>query len=134
MTAELWLQLILVGGIAGAAGQTARAIVGLKKLIDDANATNTSPLQQFVPARLIVSLLIGFVAGVLAAVTMDTNQATNLQTASIVAFAAAGYMGTDFIEGIIGRFLPGSSVPTAAGGERNQSSASLPGKPGDYQG
>ncbi|HEY1612242.1 MAG TPA: hypothetical protein VGF97_00945 [Rhizomicrobium sp.] len=123
MSSEQWLLLVLLGGLLGGAGQSARVIVGLKKLNDEATAKNTSLTQLIDPSRLIVSLLIGFVAGVLAAVSMvgagsipvQSGQPT-LGAATLLAFAAAGYAGTDFIEGIMSRFLPsGSPRPASAG-------------------
>lgn len=109
MSPEQWLTLIILGGILGAAGQGARVIVGLKKVNDEAAAKNTTMSQLIEPSRLLVSLLIGFVAGVLAAVVMHDDKSPNPTASALLAFAAAGYAGTDFIEGIMSRFLPSGS-------------------------
>jgi uncharacterized membrane protein YeaQ/YmgE (transglycosylase-associated protein family) len=128
MSPEQWLQVIFLGGILGAAGQSARVIVGLKKVNDQADATNTDFSELIIPSRLLVSLLIGFVAGVLAAVAMqDDKPLANLSSAVLLGFAAAGYAGTDFIEGIMSRFLPsgGGDPAKNAGGSTAGNNATL---------
>ena len=118
MTPGVWLQIILLSGLAGAVGQSARVVVGLKKLNDEADAKNVKFSDMFDTARLLVSLLIGFVAGVLAALALhpDLKTLTTLDSGTVLSFAAAGYAGTDFIEGIMSRYLPssGGNAPAAA--------------------
>ncbi len=75
-----WRQFILLGGIMGAMGQGARVVIGLRKLNDEVSAkasaalaTGGTPPQigdSIDVSRLLVSLLIGFIAGELAALTL----------------------------------------------------------------
>jgi hypothetical protein len=108
MNAATWIQILILGGLAGALGQTARSIVGIKK-INDAPGPET----HFVASRLVVSLIIGFVAGALAAVIMEVP-ATDFDTAQILGLAATGYAGTDFVEGIIGKVTPTGTTDGAS--------------------
>src|SRR6202040_1671752 len=53
----------------------------------------------FVAGRLIVSLIIGFLAGVIAAISLGVeNIATAFAPDMLTKLAAAGYIGTDAIE------------------------------------
>jgi putative chitinase len=78
-----------------------RAVVGLKKLKDQAQATSQSMMDLFTASRFVVSLIIGFVAGMIAGISIGF---ANLQTINpdniqmLLGIAAAGYAGTDFIE------------------------------------
>jgi hypothetical protein len=105
LTAAQWIQLIVLGGIVGAAGQGTRVIVGLKKAGEEAAAAGKELHDEIVPSRLVVSLAIGFIAGALAAVlaSIDLDHITLQQ---ILALAAAGYAGADFIEGAMSKFVP----------------------------
>jgi hypothetical protein len=101
-----WLGVLTIGIILGALGQGARAIVGFKKLNDD---NDTQAL--FDGVRLLVSFGIGGVAGALAALTVlpTTGDITRDQ---LIGIAAAGYTGSDFIEGFISRFNGGDAQKT----------------------
>jgi hypothetical protein len=83
--------------------------VGMKKTWDEAEAKQTSFSQQFNWGQLIVSLLLGAVAGAIAMFTavkqLDPQAFTTLFT--------AGYAGADFIEGFIRK---GATVPPKASG------------------
>lgn len=104
-----WLGILVAGIILGALGQGARAIIELKKL----NDTQTQPPNCVCNGiNLLISFAIGGVAGAFAAMTIvpDTGQITQPQ---LLGIAAAGYAGTDFIEGFIGKISGGaSSTPT----------------------
>lgn len=94
MTPTDYLILILLGGILGTAGQGIRVIVGLKK----ANETKAKIEYSETVLSLFIGFAVGGVAGVLAAVgSVDTA----IDKSSIIAFLAAGYAGTDFIEGFM---------------------------------
>jgi hypothetical protein len=111
MTGEVILQLLL-GGLLGVAGQTLRIIVGLKKLNDDAKDQQKKFTDMIEPGRLLISLLIGFVAGLLAIVAVSTFDDSFLKGDAdgrkklILGIIAAGYSGTDFIEGFVAKYLP----------------------------
>ena len=110
MDASAWIQVLFLGGLAGALGQTARAIVGIKKVNDQAAADHVSTEHLIVASRLVISLIIGFVAGALAALIMGVKT-TGFDTAQILGLAATGYAGTDFIEGIISKVTPTGASP-----------------------
>ena len=55
---------ILLGGTLGLVGQGARVAVGLKKMNDTAQDQSLGWSDIFVASRLVVSLIIGFLAGV----------------------------------------------------------------------
>lgn len=103
--ASTWIQVLVLGGLAGAVGQVARTVVGLKKVNDIAVAEDVNPQHLIIASRLFISLTIGFVAGALVALAMGIDPA-NIATEEILGLAAAGYAGTDAIEGLIGRITP----------------------------
>jgi len=102
LNAVQWMQLLGLGGFAGALGQGARAIIGLKKANDAASSADVSTRDMIQASRLLLSIAIGFIAGALAAIAIidDLSQVTAEQ---IFALTAAGYAGADFIEGLISR-------------------------------
>jgi hypothetical protein len=100
-----WIQILLLGGLAGALGQAARTVVGIKKVHDLAAAESVEPENLIVASRLFISLTIGFVAGALAILFIDLD-ITKVSTSQILGLAATGYAGADFIEGIISKVAP----------------------------
>jgi hypothetical protein len=117
MTAEILLQLLL-GGLLGLAGQALRLVVGLKKMNDEAVRSGTSVKDLLVTSRMVTSLLIGFVAGLLCILSLSSFKPDFLTGADakqvILSIVAAGYAGTDFIEGFIQKFLGGPAQAPAA--------------------
>jgi hypothetical protein len=110
MTTDLLLQL-LTGGLLGIVGQILRVAVGYKKMNDQASLTGQKVKDIFAPDTLIISLLIGFGAGVLGMISIlsfkpdtDANILNNKQT--LVTLIAGGYAGTDFIEGLVKKYVP----------------------------
>jgi hypothetical protein len=118
-----WLGILAIGIILGAIGQGARTIVGFKKFNDD-----NDPAAVFDGVRLLISFGIGGVAGALAAITIlpETGQVTRDQLFGI---AAAGYAGTDFIEGFISRLSGGTSSSSANSSSSSANSAPLAAAP-----
>jgi uncharacterized membrane protein YeaQ/YmgE (transglycosylase-associated protein family) len=110
MSALQWIQLLLLGGIAGAIGQIVRVTVGMKKLGQEAAAINKAPSDLIEVSRLVMSIVIGLTAGALAAMMADVDQ-QNIDVKQLLAFAAAGYAGADFIEGAMAGLKP--AVPSA---------------------
>lgn len=107
MEPEKLLIHILLGGIFGVLGQGIRTITGLKKVYDEAASDNQTFAQQFVPSLFIMSLFIGFVAGALAMVaTSEENGNWTPSKQAMLGLIAAGYSGTDFIEGFMKKYLP----------------------------
>ena len=113
MDAVGWMQLIGLGGVMGAVGQVIRMIVGLKKLNDAASNSTTSMTAMVEPSRLFVSIVIGAVAGALAAIGL-AGDLSHVSTQQLLALAAAGYAGCDFIEGFMSRV---ASAPGAPAGQ-----------------
>ncbi|MGN7998677.1 hypothetical protein [Sphingomonas sp. 22176] len=107
--AVAWFQLLTLGGLAGAMGQAIRVIVGIKKLNDQASNANLSLAAMIVPSQLVVSLLIGFVAGALASSQLISDLA-HISSQQIFALSAAGYAGADFIEGFMTRVTPATAA------------------------
>ncbi|HMN44494.1 MAG TPA: hypothetical protein PKE27_07980 [Povalibacter sp.] len=117
-----WINIIALGAVLGAIGQAARGIVGWKKVFDEAQSLHTSAREIFSPSRLVVSLLVGAVAGVLATLTLVDDPAKLVDGQSSVQFkqfllalVATGYAGTDFIEGFVrNRYSPAATPVTSA--------------------
>lgn len=108
MTLEI-IQQLLLGGLLGLVGQGIRTIVGLKKINDEATSSERQFKDVFVPSTLLVSLLIGFCAGVAAMASISDFKTDFLATETkktILGLLAAGYTGTDFIEGFIKKNTP----------------------------
>ncbi|MEL6773637.1 MAG: hypothetical protein AAFS07_09280 [Pseudomonadota bacterium] len=99
---DAWLMLLGLGMLAGAVGQTIRVVVGLKKAIDvqPGGASDTIDTK-----RLVISLLIGAAAGAIAAVLTVTD-AMSITSQTVLGLVAAGYAGTDFIEGVMKKVVP----------------------------
>lgn len=114
MDAERWIVLLVLGGLAGALGQLGRVIIGLKKVADEAAAAGKTYSDLLDPARLLMSIAIGFTAGALAAVLAKNVTDPQISLEQILAFAGAGYAGADFIEGAMRSGVPGSTGMTGA--------------------
>src|SRR5260370_30660572 len=108
-----WISIIALGAALGFLGQSVRVVVGLKKARDEAAALGKTFTEAFEPSTMLVSLLIGGVAGALAAI-MALRPDTNIATETLLGLAAAGYSGADFIEGFIARYLPAGGCRRAA--------------------
>lgn len=108
-SAEILVNLLLYG-LLGLIGQGIRVIVGLKKLREESDVKATAPQnakalfdRQFDGKQLGLSLFIGFVAGCLVSLTRDDKA---MDSDVRLAIIAAGYAGTDFIEGVLKKILP----------------------------
>jgi hypothetical protein len=107
MAALDWIHLLMLGGVLGLLGQGLRVVAGLKKVHDDVASGRGSFAEQFEPSRLLVSLLIGFIAGALAIISLKSgDQSLKVSTDLVITLIAAGYAGTDFIEAFIKAHLP----------------------------
>lgn len=110
------LQLILLGGLLGLLGQGARAVVGLKGMVDNAKALDVSSADLFRAARLLTSLLIGFLVGMAAAFPyLSFGAQDHLTLQQLLTIVAAGYAGTDFLEAFISQYLsPSGNMVSSA--------------------
>jgi hypothetical protein len=101
MTAPEILTGLFLSGFMGMVGQTARMVVGLKKL-SDYSSVPPSESDLFQASRIFIGLAIGFVAGVAAGFGLKIfDTATVIDVSTLLGLAAAGYAGTDFIEGFV---------------------------------
>ncbi len=109
-----WINLLLLGGMLGALGQGVRAVMGLKKVNDQA-ALEGREMKDLVDAStLIISLVIGFIAGALAIVGIaDPAKPMTPDKELVITLLGAGYAGTDFIEGFIKKYLPAANQSAA---------------------
>jgi soluble lytic murein transglycosylase-like protein len=115
MAAADVLGALMIGGLMGLVGQGARAALGLKKMNDHAIDQNLGWNDVFAASRLIVSLIIGFLAGVIAAISLGVENIANTFTPDMLTrLAAAGYVGTDAIEAFTAS-LGSSSASTTTG-------------------
>jgi predicted chitinase len=107
------LVTLLLCGLLGLMGQGVRAAVGLKKSM---GLPQNAATQQatFSAAYFGLSLMIGFIAGVLAGLAVGVSNLLKIDTGNmktLLGIAAAGYAGADFIENTFSIFIPGSSPP-----------------------
>lgn len=104
------LLALLLCGLLGVLGQGIRAIVGLK----NAGAlASTTPSEQaeFSLAYLVLSLMIGFIAGVLAGIALNLQNIVAITPDNwklLLGIAASGYVGADFIENTMSVVIPGT--------------------------
>lgn len=135
MSATELLVTIFLSGMMGLVGQGARTVIGLKKL-NDANAgKDPGQADLFLASRLLISLMIGFIAGVLAAFALGLGKLIgtgNITPEILLGIAAAGYVGADFIEGFIaktpaitGGVGPGEAVSSSGGGGAGSATQSI---------
>jgi putative chitinase len=121
MSANLanYLGILLLGGLLGLMGQGVRTVIGLKKMFDQADSQGVGQYDLFLASRLMISLFIGFIAGAAAAFFsgIKSDGTVDLSTATLTTFAAAGYAGSDFIEGLASRFTgkTGTTPPVQGG-------------------
>jgi len=93
------LLALLISGLMGLVGQGARATVGLKNL-NRLSGTGVDEQTPFSAAYLLISLMIGFIAGILAAFVAGLHKVISVTEADysvLLAIAAAGYAGADFV-------------------------------------
>jgi len=105
-TREIGVAILYVvpGIILGAVGQGARAIIGVKKAADEAAAKCQTWIDEwFDTKRLLFSLIVGGIAGCLAAIVLTESPFNKEMMLGLV---AAGYAGTDFIEGLMSNYTP----------------------------
>jgi predicted chitinase len=120
------ISALLLGGLMGLIGQGARTAVGLHKRSVALASTQAGEQDLFDAARLLIGLMIGFIAGVIGAIALGIEKLTNFDTGSttlLIGLATAGYAGTDLIEGFIARFSV-DTPPPAGDGTRQSSDSS----------
>ncbi|WP_028526296.1 hypothetical protein [Runella limosa] len=120
LTAPQITNALLLGGLLGATGQGIRAVMGVRKYREEAAAGVA--VNEFSQGRLLSSIAIGFIAGVLATIPLldDFTKEPQWTEKMVLALIAAGYAGVDFIEGFLKNNLP----PTKANETTSKNSAS----------
>jgi hypothetical protein len=123
-----FLSALILGGILGMVGQGMRVIVGLKKIYESLG-TEEDFGSKFDWSRLSISLVIGFIAGsfgMILKIDYETVSTMVMTKDFMLSIIAIGYMGVDFIEGMMknlaGKFnsmpaptsSPKANVPPAA--------------------
>ena len=115
MSAEEWIVVIALGGLMGMIGQGLRAVIGLKKLREEASHSGKSFKSEFSASTLLISLLVGFIGGALASL-MIVRRADEVSAEMLIGLMGAGYAGTDFIEGFLARYMPGGGRAASSDG------------------
>jgi len=112
--ADVILALLLCGFL-GVLGQGVRAIVGLKNA-GSLNSTTPGEQAVFSLAYLALSLMIGFIAGVLAGIALNLETIITVDPSNwklLVGIAGSGYIGADFIENSMSVVIPGTKLTQA---------------------
>jgi hypothetical protein len=123
LTSSQVLSALVLAGVLGMIGQSVRAVVGLKKMNDDALSSAVSASDLFIASRLVTSEIIGFIVGVITAFSMDINKLVTINnTQLLLGIVAAGYAGTDVIEGFARR-LGGTGAGAGSTGTGGDSKA-----------
>jgi hypothetical protein len=78
-----------------------------------AAATPASVADVYMTGRLMFSLLVGFVVGVVTTLAIGVDKLANVDPAQVtqpggafLLLLLAGYAGTDAVEGLVNRFVP----------------------------
>lgn len=114
-TASAWLSLLACGGVFGVLGQAVRIVPGVHKLNRGATPRPREPFEWQV---LLMSLLFGAIAGMLAALVghdtlLRADDTPKMGLSVVLSLMAAGYAGADFIEAFAGRRSTHRSTETA---------------------
>lgn len=94
MIEGIYFQNIVICAIIGALGQFVRSLVGLYKLVMDDDRDTKKDFKKF---RFLLSIVLGAFCGALISFIFDEVLRRN----DVLLTIAAGYMGTDFIEGFL---------------------------------
>jgi hypothetical protein len=108
MDSQTLLLNLGLGFLLGMAGQVVRAVAGLRKHSGTPPSSGAgaelTPREAFNGTQFAVSLLLGGVAGMLAVVVL-WDKMNNLNKDTALGLLAAGYAGSDFLEGVI-KWMP----------------------------
>jgi hypothetical protein len=109
------LLALLLCGLLGVLGQGVRAIVGLKNA-GSLNSTTPTEQAEFSLAYLVLSLMIGFIAGILAGIALNLETIIAVDPSNwklLLGIAGSGYIGADFIENTMSVVIPGTKAARA---------------------
>jgi len=104
-------------------------------MTDDAKSSGVSPADLFQAARLLISLAIGFLVGLAAALIYIMSNPSDAAPDwhVLLGFAAAGYAGTDFLEGFISKYLAPTARPASNVAALSRSVLVLKDEPGQKE-
>lgn len=108
MAAQDWLCYLTLAFILGVAGQLVRVAVGLKKMHDKNLADDGKT--HFDAKKFWISIVLGALAGVITAVVKWDGTNGPLGQEFVFTLMAAGYAGSDIIEGMVERWTKPRSV------------------------
>ena len=108
MLAIEWLSYLLLAFLLGTSGQLVRVAIGFKKMHDKSLATGEKTL--FDQKKFWTSIVLGAMAGLITAV-VKWQGSSQIDPDFIFTLMAAGYAGSDIIEGLI----EGGLKPTPKG-------------------
>jgi predicted chitinase len=120
------LLALLLCGLLGVLGQGVRAIVGLKNA-GSLNSTTPTDQAEFSLAYLVLSLMIGFITGMLAGIALNLETIITVDPSNwklLLGIAGSGYIGADFIENTMSIVIPGAKA--ARTGPRSSPAAAPP--------
>lgn len=118
-----WITITLFGMLFGAVGQGIRTIPGFVNLKHERLTGGRRADDDFNATSLVVSLLLGAVAGAIAALTMNEKlMVPKVTIDTVLGVIAAGYTGADFIQGFIGKHF-GTGTSVAAAGDNAAAAA-----------
>lgn len=109
------LSALVICGVMGVLGQGVRAVVGLKNA-GALNSSSPNPQSAFSAAYFGLSLMIGFIAGVLAGISIGLSNFVTIDPNNLkvlLGVAASGYLGADFVENAMSIVIPAGPAPAA---------------------
>ncbi len=113
LTVYSTLAALLLCGLLGLLGQGIRAVVGLK---NSGSLASENPSEQsvFSAAYLSLSLMIGFIVGVLAGIALNLETIVTVDPNNwklLLGIVGSGYIGADFIENTMSLVIHGQPSP-----------------------
>jgi Na+/H+ antiporter NhaC len=101
---------LIVCGFLGLLGQSLRVLIGIKKQIQ-AHKDAPGDYSWFSMPELLISLLISIPVGVISGLALNVVNSlpadlSSINAAFILSMIAAGYAGTDLIEGLLAKYTP----------------------------
>ena len=99
-------ETVALGALLGLARQGLRIIPGMRKTAQEARDNNRHLADEFCAMELWLSLAYGAAAGIAAALAVTPLASGGVDGETALQLLAAGYVGSDFIAGLVGRLNP----------------------------
>lgn len=110
MSAAEWINYIILASMLGVAGQLIRVAIGLKKLHDKNSSEGKKT--PFDSKKFWISIVLGGLAGLLTSIGAWDPSRETLDREFLASLMAAGYAGSDIIEGMIEKWTK-PNMPTS---------------------